>query len=90
MHPRSFRDVIVRAVENEDEEMLLQVSKVLSEVEGCKSILRAKGYGEIGSTLAQMVKDVPVAAYRFLTADALEEAEQTIAGAKRSAARAVK
>ncbi|MCG2586509.1 hypothetical protein [Massilia sp. TS11] len=59
MHPRYYRDLIVRAVENRDDDMLDSIANHLADCEEGKTILRAKGYGLHGMAVAALARQVP-------------------------------
>jgi hypothetical protein len=56
MHAGHYRDLIVRAVQTENEEMLEAIAAHLADCEHAKEILRAKGYGTTGMSVDAMAR----------------------------------
>lgn len=53
-------NMLMRAVENSDNNVLASIAEQLSKVEVAAVILRAKGYGGHGQSIDIAVRDVPV------------------------------
>lgn len=59
MHPDHYADLIRRAVEAKDDDMLHQIGVRLAAAEVAHGILRAKGYGLNGMQIDDTVRQVP-------------------------------
>lgn len=61
MRHLDYVDMVTRAVASRDQAKLDAIARQLADNENAKSILRAKGYGTIGTTAAGAARAVPTA-----------------------------